>query len=70
LWIASKRRNTEEEQEDEKLMGVYNLRFFLKNIFYGRFLSKKIYGRFLPILCFMKDFFQFVITIFNFMFIS
>jgi hypothetical protein len=28
LWIASKRRKTEEEQEDEKLMGVYNLRFF------------------------------------------
>jgi hypothetical protein len=29
-WMASKRIKTEEEeeQEDEKLMGVYNLRFF------------------------------------------
>jgi hypothetical protein len=43
-WIASKRRKREEEQEDEKLMDVYNLRFFLWKVSF---------------IFFMIDFFQF-----------
>jgi cell shape-determining protein MreD len=51
LWIASKRRKTEEEQEDAKLMGVYNLRFFLKTFFMEGFFQ----------IFLTDDFFQFCV---------
>lgn len=69
-WMASKRIKTkEEEQEDEKLMGVYNSRFFLKKNFMEGFFQFLLTEDFFQFF-FMEDFFQFVIAIFNFMFIS